>query len=134
VRRTLSLLAALPLAFACSGGEGDGGDPQAFCASLEEAGTGDFLSDLQPTDPEAAEQVLDRLRDLQDDAPPEVEAEVEVLADALEGLTTAFEEGGGDIGAILEEVDDLEDVQEVQTAADRITEYVRAECDAPGGS
>ena len=134
MRRTLVLLAALPLAFACSGDD-DEGDPQAFCDSLEEAGSGDFLADLEPTDPAAADRALDELRDLQEVAPPEVEAEVEILADTFEDLAAAFDEGGGDLGNVLEQVDDIEDVQEVQTAAERIEGYVRTECDfAASGS
>jgi hypothetical protein len=135
VRRALLLLAVLPVAFACaSGDDGDGGDPEAFCASLADAGSGDLLQDFQPTDPAAADEVLDELRQLQDEAPPEVEAEVEVLADAVEQLAEAFDEGGGDLGAVLEQVDDLEDVQEVQTAAQRIADYAADQCgvDASG--
>jgi len=132
VRRTLFLsLAVLPLAFACSGDD-DEGDPQAFCADLEDAGSGDFLAGLEPTDPATADRVLDELRDLQEVAPPEVEVEVEVLADKFEELAAAFDEGGGDLGNVVEQFDDFEEVQEVQTAAERIERYVRAECDLSG--
>ncbi len=101
---------------------------------MEEAGTGDLFADFQLTDPSAADAVLDELRELQEVAPGEIEAEVEVLADGVEQLAEAFDEGGGDLGAVIEQADDLEDVQEFQTAAERIADYAGEQCgvDASG--
>ena len=129
MRRALLVLLLGFAALACSGDDDEGStDVAAFCASLEEAGTTGFLGDLDPTDPAAAEETVERLRQLQDQAPPDVEAEIEILADAAERLSTALADGEADIGEILEQVDDLEDVQEIQAAAERVADFAVEEC------
>ena len=118
----------LSVAFACSSGDDGGGDPEAFCDTLTGFESDGGFGNLQPTDPEALDDVLDDLHELEDRAPDEIAAEVEVLTDAAEQFAAAMAEGGGDLSDLLEQVDDVQNARELSTAAERLSSYATEQC------
>jgi hypothetical protein len=134
VRRAVLLVAVLPVAFACSSGDDGGGDTAAFCTTLTGFESDGGFRDLRPTDPGDLDTVLDDLHELEDQAPDEIAAEVEVLTDAAEQFAAAVQTGGGDLSDLLEQVDDVQNARELSTAADRLASYANEQCDLGGGS
>ncbi len=97
--RRIALLALAPLlllAAACgddsdgdasgSGVVAEGGSTEDFCEQAE--GLGDFGETIDPTDPGALEEGVDRLEQLAGDAPDEIAGELETLVSAVSGFTS----------------------------------------------
>lgn len=135
--KALSIAAALALlTSACGGGD----DAAAFCDAAE------ALSGLDPTadvdldseDPgaamaEAFSEFTDGIAALQESAPSEIEADLELIGDGMTTLSDALEEADGDFMALAfdpELAAQLEalDGPEFDQAATNIENYVSEEC------
>ncbi|MDP9820450.1 hypothetical protein [Nocardioides massiliensis] len=137
-------LAALALSASLVTGCGNSTD--AYCNDLE--ATVDELGSLTGTDADSMEKAFDAISDLADDAPDEVKDEWQVLDKQMEAIDDALDEAGlefSDLGELStgqlpegvteEQLTELgEKLQnlsgdEVQEAADTISEHAKDECD-----
>ena len=137
-------LAALALSASLVTGCGNSTD--AYCNDLE--ATVDELGSLTGTDADSMEKAFDAISDLADDAPDEVKDEWQILDEQMEAIDDALDEAGlefSDLGQLStgqlpegvteEQLTELgEKLQnlsgdEVQEAADTISEHAKDECD-----
>lgn len=137
-------LAALALSASLVTGCGNSTD--AYCNDLE--ATVDELGSLTGTDADSMEKAFDAISALADDAPDEVKDEWQILDEQMEAIDDALDEAGlefSDLGQLStgqlpegvteEQLTELgEKLQnlsgdEVQEAADTISEHAKDECD-----
>ncbi len=125
--------ALVVVALAVAGCGDDGGSEEAFCATAA-----DFAADnpatvfdrYDPADPSGAADLLRReaarIRAWADDAPGEIDQDVETIAAAAEELAAAFESPppSADRAAEL-----TERFHEVEEASARVTAFARQRCD-----
>ena len=137
MRRGFSALAcglvAVSLA-ACNGDETADGDPEAFCDAAADAQEYEKLFDgMDPNDVEEAtatfEEALAAERQLRDDAPGAIRADVDILVrffeDLLAGLETE-DPNSPERPSVYEELRPRFD--QVEAASTRIERYVDANC------
>ena len=130
---TLTLAVCLPLALSC----GDG--TPAFCEPLEN--TADLSSlggALEAVDLDRAASEAQRLRDLADEAPPEIRADLVALADgvvdvvdliATERGASSGPAGAADPGEVERQRDQLTDrLGELDRRSDRISAWAAEQC------
>ncbi len=123
---------ALALLGPASCKQDDGGDLEAFCTTARgfvERNPAGVFDRYDPADPTAAAELLrseaGRLRDWADDAPGEVDGDVEAIAAAAEALADGFESPAPSADRVAE----LEaQFEEVEDASARLTSYVREQC------
>lgn len=132
MRRLGSLVVVLMLAAlaACGGGGGDS-DTEAFCDDAQDFS--DDFENLDPSDAEGLESATDRLEDLADNAPEEIEDDVETLSEAFGGFARAFADADeGDPVAQLEAVQRLFEEhsgEEIDEAVSNLQDFAQEECD-----
>lgn len=119
-------------ALGCS--DDGGGDPEAFCAGIQEITSIEQLVGAPPAEQDPATSLRaagERLRDLSGDAPGEIAGDVRRLADAVETLADAAADPDVGVAARLAELDR----EELTDAAADVEAYVRDECGVDlGGS
>jgi hypothetical protein len=124
------LLLALVVATTACGD--DGGSEQAFCATARrfvDDNPASVFDRYDPADPASAAVLLreagDRMQAWADDAPGEIDGDVQVIADAAEQLAAAFESPS----AAAERIDELEtSFAAVETASARLTAFTQRRC------
>ena len=90
----------LALVLAGCGGD-DGGDPEAFCAAVEDLRAGDPFADLAVASPQEMRAAFDQLRAgaerIEDVAPPAVEVQAERYRDSVDELVDQLRGAGFDL-------------------------------------
>ena len=125
-----ALLLAVLLAGACSGD--DGGSEEAFCAtarSFAEDNPANVFDTYDPADPTAAAELLRRegarLRAWADQAPGEIDDDVELIAETADDIAAGFESPA----PTPERAAEIEEqFNEVEEASARVTTYARERC------
>lgn len=135
--KALSIAAALALlGSACGGGD----DTAAFCAAAEEISGLDPTADvdINADDPGAAMaaafgEFSDGLSKLEDSAPSDLKADIQLLNDGIATLSEALEAVDGDLFALAADPEmaariEALDSPEFEEAADNVETTVRDEC------
>lgn len=107
MKRTLAALASAGLLTVGLTACGGGGEAEAFCERGEELG-----SSLDTSDPEAA---MGLLEDLRDEAPSEIQGDMDTLVEAMDALQA------GDLEGL--------DQEAVTEASENLEAYVTENCD-----
>ncbi len=127
------LIIALLLSYASAGAgcSDDGGDLEAFCATARRFATDNpatVFDRYDPADPASAATLLrdagERLRTWAEDAPGEIDGDVEAIADAADALAAEFESPEAAPDETLRA-----QIEEVEAASPRVLEFTRGECD-----
>lgn len=111
------------------GGDDSSGDVDAFCATARQFAVDNPAAVFDRYDPEDPASAATLLRDAAasfdawaEDAPGDVAASIETIADAAEGLALAFEQptaGGAGV---------RDQVEAVEAASARVVTYTREQC------
>ena len=118
---------AAALASALGACSDDGGDPEAFCAGIEEiadveALIGGVAAEQDPGT--SMRNAAQRMRQLSGEAPDEIDGDVRRIADAVELLAEAAADPDIGVAARLSEID----LEAVGEAAANVERYARDEC------
>lgn len=119
LKKTVSLLGAGALAMSMAACGGD--DSQEYCDLLEDSNN--QFSELDPTDPEAQDEVQGVLNDVVDAAPDEVRDDWELFADTYEEMVNIDPSDQEAMEALQERQGEFEE------ATARISEHAQEECD-----
>ena len=127
VRRSLLVAAAAVAVVGC--GDDGGGDVEAFCATARQFSVdnpAEVFDSYDPEDPASAAALLREaaasFERWADDAPGEVEASIETIADAAEDLALAFEEPTAGGAGVRDEV------EAVEAASAQVVTFTRDQC------
>lgn len=161
MKRSLALASALVLAGVLAGcGNDGGGENQAesadsYCDELRDANEEFSAISGENPDPEKLDSALQRMSEIAEQAPSEVQSEWETLDSAITEVRTGLEEAGvtfadlaklsDDPSALPEGVDQAKlmelaqtvqkmDSEEFTTASEKIQKHAKSECDVELGS
>jgi hypothetical protein len=130
MRAASCVVVAATVLVACSGD--DGGSVEAFCATARrfaQDNPANVFDQYDPADPTAAADLLRgaavELRAWADEAPGDIDDDVEVIADTADELATAFEAPAPSAERAAELEQQFADVEE---ASGRVTGYAREQC------
>ncbi len=130
-RLVIVLLLGCASASAGVGCSDDAGDLEAFCATARRFATDNpatVFDRYDPADPASAATLLrdagERLRTWSEDAPGEIDGDVEAIADAADALAEEFESPEAAPDETLRA-----QIEAVEAASPRVLEFTRAECD-----
>ena len=110
--------------------EDEGGGGGDFCEQAEVLADDDTLDELDFDDPEEFEVALGILEDFADEAPGEIEDDLDRMVEAFAAVGEAVEEAGDDPEAQAEIFEEIEDeFADIEEVGERIEEFVQEECD-----
>ena len=128
MRRVAIVMAAVLVAAAALGAcSDDEGDPEAFCAGIEEIASVEALIGGAPAEQDpgtSMRNAAERMRQLSGDAPEEIDGDVRRIADAVEALAEAAADPDVGVAARLSEID----LELLGEAAANVERYARDEC------